>query len=176
MRKVAIVALVVLAHIAVLGAAIGVHVATIIMPWVQSSGPRPSDEAMIAHWRKKRTTFEQLAAMMTKDGTLKRLGRDWSEPDDPGTIGIPPERIALYRRLLRDADIISASHYGPQIAFIYFTSGITVAGSAKSFCYGPPPDSADEIDGDLDAARRGLRDFRLQRHIEGDWWLQYHGT
>jgi hypothetical protein len=181
MRKLAIAAAVLVAVAVPLAAAFVALVYINVMPFEQSSGPRPTDAQMIAHWRVKRPVFERLAAMLEEDSSLKRLGKDWSDPDDPASIGIGAERIALYRKLFRDASILRVAHYGAQITFIYFTAGIYIRGSAKSFCYGPLPDYADEIDGDLDAARdqaarEHRRDWYLQRRIEGDWWLQFEGT
>jgi hypothetical protein len=176
MRKVAIVAAVVLAIVAGIGGAFVGLVWIMVSPWAQSSGPRPTDAQMIAHWRTHRGTLERLVSMMQEDHDLKRLGRDWSEPEDLAALGVSQERAALYRRLMRETDIISLVHYGSQVELVYFTAGIYIRGSAKSFCYGKPPEHADEIDGDLDVAREGRRRFTLQRRIEGDWWLQYEGT
>ena len=175
MRKLWI-ALIILFGIPVAMAAAAVLVALIASPWAQSSGPRPTDDQMIGHWRAKRPVLERLVGMAQEDAGLKRLGKDWAEPEDPASVGIAAERAVLYRTLMREAGIISLAHYGRQIELVYHTAGIYIRGSAKSFCYGPPPDYADRIDGDLDKAREGLRRFTLQRRIEGDWWLQYEGT
>jgi hypothetical protein len=175
MRKLAAIAGILAVLTVLVGGTVGI-VAIMVSPWAQSSGPRPTDAQMIAHWRAQRPVLERLVGMLQEDPGLKRLGKDWSEPEDPASIGLSVERIALYRQLLRDAGIISLVHYGGQIEFVYYTAGIYIRGSAKSFCYGPPPDYADKIDGDLDQAREGLRRFTLQRRIEGDWWLQYEGT
>lgn len=156
------------------GAMIAGPFVAMLAPWTQGSGPRPSDAAMIAHWRTHRATFERLAEMMVKDGKLTRIGADFTTPAEAG---IDAERRALYRRLMREAGIIGINHYGPQIEFIYFTQGIAVSGGAKSFCFGRPADFAEQIDGDLDAARATRHGgYVLQRRIEGDWWLQADGT
>ncbi|MCK9915305.1 hypothetical protein MXD81_39715 [Microbacteriaceae bacterium K1510] len=150
----------------------GPFVAT-LAPWTQGSGSRPSDAAMIAHWHRHRATFERLAAMMAEDARLTRVGEDFVTPE----AGLDAERRALYRQLMREAGIRSINHYGPQIEFVYFTQGIAVSGGAKSFCFGRPADFAEQIDGDLDAARAARRSgYTLQRRIEGDWWLQADGT
>jgi hypothetical protein len=41
--------------------------------------------------------------------------------------------------------------YGEQIELVYFTRGMSIGGSAKSFGFGPP-DLAEKIDGALDQA------------------------
>jgi hypothetical protein len=176
MRKVAIAAVVVVAVVAGIGGAFVGLVSMMAAPWAQSSGPRPTDDAMMAHWRAHRHTLEGLVGMVQADPGLKRLGQDWSEPEDVASIGLSAERLALYRGLMREAKIISIMQHGRQIELVYFTAGIYIRGSAKSFCYGSPPHYADRIDGDLDQAREGQRRFTLQRRIEGDWWLQYEGT
>jgi hypothetical protein len=176
MRKVAVAAVVVVALVAGIGSALLGLVSMMAAPWAQSSGPRPTDEAMIAHWRAHRPALEGLVGMVQADPGLKRLGRDWSEPEDTASIGLSAERLKLYRSLMQEAKVISIVQHGRQIELVYFTAGIYIRGSAKSFCYGAPPDYADRIDGDLDEARVGRRGFTLQRRIDGDWWLQYEGT
>lgn len=176
MRKLLIIVVIVLASIVTMAGVAAMYVMMIAAPFTQSSGPRPTDADMVAHWRAKRPLLERLVRMLNEDAGVKRIGKTWSEPPDLGKIGIGPERLALYRALFREASILSVSHYGKQIEFVYFTEGIYVSGGAKSFCFGPPPDYADRIDGDLDKARVGLRRYVLQRRIEGDWWLQSEGT
>ena len=177
MRKLFIILAAGLGLLALVGAAIVGTAAIMVMPWAQSSGPRPSDAAMIAHFEKHRADFEQLAAMMREDARLKRIGKDFAQPDN----AVGTARLAQYRALLARLNIISVSHYGSQIEFVYYTQGITIRGSAKSFCFGPPPDFVEEIDGDLDAAwdtavKQHERGMTFQRRIAGDWWLQYEGT
>jgi hypothetical protein len=180
MRKFLIIAAVVLATLGALSAlAIGT-VMMAVMPFAQSSGPRPSDTEMIAHWRAHRSVLEQLAGMMRQDAKLKRIGKDWIDPDD-GSGGITTERMALYRKLMGEAKILVAAHYSDQVEFVYYTRGMYIRGSAKSFCFGPPSDFAERIDSDLDQAGDGVaredqHGYMFQRHIEGDWWLQTDGT
>ncbi len=147
-----------------------------LIPYVQSTGARPTDAQMIAHWKKHRDTLEQIAAMLKEDEGLKRLGKDWADPDDLEAGGISPERAALYRKLMRGADIVSVNHFGRQVELVYYTTGIYVSGGAKSFCFGPPPEFAETVEGDLDAAAEGRRRFILQRQIEGDWWLEFESV
>ncbi len=183
MRKFIIIAAAVLGGLVLCAGAIIAPVAIMGIPFAQNSGPRPSDAEMIAHWRDKRAVLERLAAMMREDNRIERIGKDWIDPNDPATVAsVSAERLALYRKLLRDAGILLVKHYGKQVELVYFTSGIYIRGSAKSFCFGPPPNHADRIDGDLDQARDQLArehrrgGFTLQRRIEDDWWLQYEGT
>ena len=64
---------------------------------VFSVKPMPSDETMIAHFEAKRAVFEWLVAMAKEDAQLQRLATEFSSPDDPGTVGVSAERVALYR-------------------------------------------------------------------------------
>ena len=152
-----------------------------VMPFAQSSGLRPSDAEMIAHWRTQRPVLEQIARMILEDAKLKRIGKDWIDPNE-GNAGLSPERVARYRRLMAEARILVATHYGTQVELVYYTQGMYIRGSGKSFCFGPPPEFAEQTEGDLNevrdkAPRESLRGgFAFQRHIEGEWWLQYDGT
>lgn len=173
MRRFLLIALAGLGLLTLAGVMIAGSFVAALAPWTQASGPRPSDAAMIAHWHRHRATFERLTAMMAEDATLRRIGADFIEPE----AAIDGERLALYRRLMREAGILGINHYGPQIEFVYFTQGIAVSGGAKSFCFGRPAEFAEQIVGDLDAAQAGRRGgYTLQRRIEGEWWLQADGT
>ena len=142
-----------------------------------------SDAQMIAHWRAHRPAFERLAAMMTENSGLRRIAMDRTEPEDPMSYNIKPERIALYRALFRELGIVSAQTYaesrGKQIDFTY-DRGIYRDGGVKSFWHGPPSALPQTVDGDIDAAAAKLphpiphaSGLSFQRHIEGDWWLHY---
>lgn len=173
MRKFLLIGMAALGLLTLAGVMIAGPFVAALAPWTQGSGPRPSDAAMIAHWQAHRATFERLAAMVAEDATLTRIGADFVMPE----VAIDGERLALYRRLMREAGILGINHYGPQIEFVYFTQGVAVSGGAKSFCFGRPADFAEQFDGDLDAAHAGRRGgYTLQRRIEGEWWLQADGT
>ena len=134
MRKALIIAAVVLGTFALLAAAAIGTVMMAVMPFAQSSGPRPSDAAMIAHWRAHRPVLEQLAGMMREDARLKRIGTDWIDPDD-GSAGLTPERAARYRKLMGEAKILVVTHYGEQVELVYHTQGMAIRGSGKSFVF-----------------------------------------
>ena len=141
-----------------------------VLPFMQASERHPTDEAMIAHWRGKRAVFEQLTAMLKDDPALKRLAQDWVQPQDTG---ITAERIALYRKLMKDAGIVSLSNYGNEMKFLFHASGWSIAGSGKSFVFGDPSSYAEQIDGDLETASQGERKGTWQRPLEGRWRLEF---
>ncbi len=140
-------------------------------------GPRaPTDQAMIAHWEKHRKTMDEITEMLRRDPALNRLGMNWSDPDDPARAHVPPERIADYRDLMREASIISVSRGHRSVQFLFHASGLSVSGFGKSFVRGDASRHAEVIDGDLDAAAAGRPKALLQRPIADGWWLQRDGS
>ena len=139
----------------------------------------PTDAAMIEHLRVKRPLLEELVAMIVQDRELERVDVDWTRPDDPATIGVAPGRIALYRKLLKDAGVprgFSAPKSRKQITFIAHASGIFTHGRGKSYVYLLPGAESERYGfdiepGDLDAAAAGQRTFVGYRHVEGNWYL-----
>ena len=146
----------------------------IIFPlWLEaSSGPHPSDDAMIAHWELHRDTFEELVAMVHDDTRLKRVGKDYTEPEDLQAAGISPQRLALYRELCRRAGLPGGFfREGRSVEFLFHASGIPVSGSAKSFVYDEARPSGDEVTGDLEKAAAELGTHLVYRRIAPNWWL-----
>jgi len=165
------------------GAAVLVAAALLLAPviWFAlqdpfGGAPHPSDAAMLAQFREKRTALEEMVGMIGHDPALQRLAPDFTRPDDPARFGISPERIAEYRRLCRDAGIsLGFTRHGDAVEFTVHGRGLAISGSGKGFAYRDAPDpEGDVIEGDLDAAAAGLVDKNvlLQRKIDGKWWLQ----
>jgi hypothetical protein len=138
--------------------------------------PHPSDAAMLDQFRAKRVILEELVRTIEQDPQLQRLAPDFTRPDDFASAGVAADRIAVYRRLCREADVAHGfSHYGEAIEFIVHTRGLAISGSAKGFVYAPHADpDAMIIEGDLDAAAASLKekDVLLERRIDGNWWLE----
>lgn len=138
--------------------------------------PHPTDTAMLAQFHQQRPALEALVQTIKQDPKLQRLAPDFTRPEDPALIGVPPERVAEYRSRLHAAGIAHGfSHYGEPIEFIVSTRGLAISGSGKSFVYAEHADpDATVVDGDLDAAAAALedKDVLLQRKIDGNWWLQ----
>ena len=136
----------------------------------------PTDQTMIAHWEKHQKALDQITEMLRSDPALNRLGMDWSDPDDPTRAHVPPERIADYRDLMREASILSISRGHRSVQFLFHSSGSSVSGFGKSFVRGEASRHAEVIDGDLDAAAASRSKVLLQRPIADGWWLQRDGS
>jgi hypothetical protein len=141
-----------------------------VLPFVQDSGPHPADTVLIAQWREKRAAFEELATMLKDDPGLKRL---WKDTSDPADTGLPPERLARYRALMREAGIISLSNQARDMRFVLSARGLSIAGSGKSVVFGDRDPYAKQIEGDLETAAQGERTGIFERPIEGRWRLQF---
>lgn len=168
--------------IALIGLAALVGVAAIVLPLaltasVPSAGPAaPSDTAMIAHWEKHRATLDEITDMLRRDPALNRLGLTWSDPDDPERAHVPAARIADYRDLMREAEIISVSRGHRSVQFLFYSSGLPANGFGKGFVRGEASRHAEIVDGDLDKAAAGRKKVLLQRPIAEGWWLQRDGS
>jgi hypothetical protein len=133
----------------------------------------PSDAALTAQLKSHRAELEELVGMAKKDPQLTRLGMDFTPPDDPGKIGVPPERLARYRELFRKAGITYGLHRaGEAIFFIVHTEGWF---SGKGLLYQEEANPDAEVVADTDAAY-GTHETRsnvtFQHQIEGPWWVQ----
>lgn len=135
----------------------------------------PSDQQLINNFRFRRSVFDDLAQMKLADKGLLRVGNDWTQPDDPRTVGVSPERIAEYRGLLNCAGV----HQGMGADGLHgaeFTcwaqGGATSSDVDKGYAYlAVPPKQLLES---LDAYQPdGLHEVEVYRHIEGCWYLYY---
>lgn len=134
------------------------------------------DATLIASFHEHRSTFEQLRQMILADSRLHRVDEDRTEPKDPAAAGVSPERIAEYRRLLREigcpGGIIA---YGNRHGDIYFISGhrnILLAASTKVYCYLKNAPASTVTD---TSALRVGDDEQAYRHIEGHWYIYWTG-
>jgi hypothetical protein len=172
MRKIIIAALLLAGLAAVVLPLVGfVYLAA--MPWGQPSGPRPTDAQMMAHLETHRAAFETIVAMLKQDPALKRVGKDFTEPDDAAAIGVSAERLAQYRELCRKAGVPNGFwNFGGRVVFLYYGSGIYIRGTGKNFVFGTASGHAEAVDGDLDEAAKGRRHVVLERQLDTHWWLQ----
>ena len=60
--------------------------------------PRQPDVRMIANFQQYKSDFERLRQMIIEDKGLVGVDDDSTEPRDPQSIGLSPERIAQYRK------------------------------------------------------------------------------
>lgn len=132
--------------------------------------PRPADQAMLAQFQEQRESLEQLVRMIAEDPKLVPLALDFTRPEDAGSAGVLPDRIAAYRRLCAKAGIAHGfRHYGNAIEFIVHTRGLSISGSAKGFVYAQNADAdATVVEGDLDATAASSKDkdVLLERRID----------
>lgn len=168
LRKMAMVAVVALPGLVLGGAAVRSLPSPSAIGWPVTL---PDDAALIANWRAHRSTFAQLVAMLRQDERLQRLGETWIEPADPVDAGLTPERLAVYRRLMRDAGLVGVARHGARFEFTAFASGLAVSGAAKGYTFGALPLPADEMSGDLDTDGAGPRRMLLYRKFAPGWWL-----
>jgi len=137
-------------------------------------GPQhPTDDQLLAQFRKHRGELEQIVAMTRQDRRLQRLAPDFIRPENPDNAGVSRERIAAYRHLFAQAGVAHGILNGDsEVWFLVSTRGLSIAGSAKGFISSAQPDSdARTITTDLDREPVPPRGELVMRHIEGNWWL-----
>ena len=115
--------------------------------------------------------------MIREDKRLERVDDDWTRPEDPAAIGVPPARIAEYRRLFAEARVPRGfvSHDGgAAVTFIAYTFGLSISGCAKSYLYS---ETAPEelVDGPLDAYHGQSRTL-VRRAIGNGWYLEFDSS
>lgn len=134
--------------------------------------PIISDDELIRKFQTHRAMFEQLRQMIAADPKLQRVGYDWTMPKDPQKIGVSPERIQEYRKLLDQA----GCHRGFVVRSnsIYFYSaaqGIVTSSRDQGFYYSeatPRPIVANTLKYRPGGAVDSWKAFR---HIDGNWYI-----
>jgi hypothetical protein len=161
----------------ILALVLGIPTAFIAVVWVDREAVQPpSDAAMLRHFDRHEGAFDTLIKMASADKGLDRVDQDWTMPADTTSVGVSSERLADYRRVLRDAGTprgfqVSQGHDG--FDFLFWSRGSAISADRdKGFAYRttPPPStvqSLDDIRGDSGNALIALR------HIRGDWYLFY---
>ena len=144
--------------------------------WYSFQKQHQADAQMLANFQKHKNDFELLRQMVLEDKGLTRVDDDWTNPHDPQTIGVKPERIAQYRNLFRELDIprgFSAAAERDAIRFIATTAGMLDHGSFKGYVYlkSPPKKFLDNLDA-LSSQKMLEEGYR---RIEGKWFLYYDG-
>jgi hypothetical protein len=133
------------------------------------------DDLLIAAFRQHRSTFEELRQMILADSRLRRVDEDWTDPRDPTTIGVSPERIATYRRLFSEVGCGRGFGADPTggIDFISGSSGLVVAGASKGYCYLESPPSLTVTNTATYRPPHATEDYKVFRPIEGHWYLYF---
>lgn len=137
-----------------------------------------SDQQLIDNYRRHRTDFNKLALMYRADQGLYRITRDYTDPEDAGSIGITKGRLRAYRRLFVRLGLRGGmSRYVTDKHVIFFKAELQsffMAGSSKGYAYsdGPvylPGRLVDNIDDNTSFEGNGV----IFRRVEGKWYLFY---
>jgi hypothetical protein len=110
------------------------------------------DAQQIAGFLARRTDYEALVSMLRDDKQLTFINRGLTEPDDPAAVGIPPQRLAEYRRLMKKIDCV-AIRYIPSMDRAGFVAEYFFGWTDRDFLFA--------------AHATPMPDFH---HIEGNWY------
>lgn len=152
-------------------------------------GSHPRDAELLHSFAEHRKDLDQLVQMFQADKGLGRVGGTFTRPEDPGKVGLSPQRIAEYRRLCTrvgapdciegyDATfdrLYGSVHPGRTEAkdpiWIHVSSaGLAVSGSSKGFLFSASPPF--EVVTDLDGLRP-VKSGTWLRRIDGPWYLYF---
>lgn len=143
---------------------------------IRSDITPPTDHELLANFERHETTFRKLIEMLKADKGLTRVDVDWTDPNNPETIGVSPARIATYRRMLKDAHVprgFEARGDFGGVGFLYWGIGSAVSSdTTKGYAYmtTPPIDLLSSLDGYQPDRENTVR---VYRHIRGNWYLFY---
>lgn len=136
---------------------------------LQLSQP-PSDSKLLSHFERHEATFNQIIQMLQKDKELRRIDENWTSPENPETIGVSPNRLAEYRRILGAVGTPRGFEVQENgIHFFYWISGSSVSSTTiVGFAYLPQP-PAETVPRLSQQTCLGPR----YRPIHGRWYLYY---
>jgi hypothetical protein len=136
-----------------------------------------SDAEMMRTFNEHRAQFEELIQMIQYDAGLRRVDDSWTDPADPTTVGVSPERIALYRSKMNAIGIARgfAAYGGPDsVEFLASAQGLVTGGSMKGYAFARVPPKPIVVDLDLVAKMgRGTKISPTYRRIDEQWYLVY---
>jgi hypothetical protein len=135
-----------------------------------------SDEGLIATFQKHRETFEKLHQMITADSNLHRVDYDWTDPGDPASVGVSPERIEEYRHLLQDVGCrrgFCAYPGRPGIYFISAAHGLVVGGGSQGFYYSERTPNPLVTNTAAYYPTQQPDSYTVFRHIDGHWYVYF---
>jgi len=160
-----------------LGLLLGTAAAFVIVLLVaREAAAPPSDASMLRHFERHEATFEKLVTMAGADKGLVRVDEDWTLPARTQSVGVSGERLAVYRKLLRDAGTprgFKVSQDAVGYDFYFWLRGSAVSADVqKGFAYraSPPPGIVQNLDGIRADPGKYLIAYR---HIRGPWYLFY---
>ena len=122
-----------------------------------------SDSHRLSLFRSHRAEYELLLNMLQHDGHLIFINDALTTPDDPSSVGISPQRIAEYRRLMSNIGC-GAISYGPEIGSALFVADW---GRAADILYFPVQSHAVAKNLGIPVDRPPPQAHR----IVGDWYL-----
>ena len=155
----------------------GVLIVVVGMLWVVSNRDKPpSDRQLLANFERHETTFNQLIEMAKADKELTRVDEDWTQPENPQTIGVSPARISTYRQLFREAGVPRGfQERAYEVDFYYWGIGSAISSDTfKGYAYltMPPVNLLSTLDG-CHPEHNGDNGVTAYRHIRGNWYLFY---
>jgi hypothetical protein len=123
---------------------LGIPVAFIAVGWVaKETHEPPSDAAMLRNFARHEGTFNTLVEMASVDKALDRVDENWTMPADTKNVGVSPERLADYRRLLREVGTPSGfqvSQGRDRFNFFFWLRGSAISEDIdKGFAYRTTP-------------------------------------
>jgi hypothetical protein len=160
-----------------LGLLLGIPAAFVVVIFIAREAVKPpSDSAMLGHFERQQTTFESLVKMASADKGLARVDENWTMPANTQSVGVSRERLAAYRKLLRDAGTprgFKALSDDAGYDFYFWLRGSAISDDVqKGFAYRttPPPGIVQALDGVHVEPGKYMVAYR---HIRGSWYLFY---
>lgn len=159
------------------GVAYGIAIAlllALLTPSVDSAtSPHPSDEALIANWKKQRTGFEELLTMFRSDDRLSGIGPTFIWPEDRRQAGITLIRMRDYRKRCKALGVtagITCYDAKQSIWFLASSRGTSTTSNTKGYAYltEPPENVVPSLD---HYSTDDGRSFTAFRHLEANWYL-----
>jgi hypothetical protein len=146
----------------------------------------PTDRAMESKLSTHRAEFDELVSMFKVDEDLRSVNREVAPGQNPNQ-SLPDERIAEYRRLLTELDLIAVerSRSGDIYLKVWETEPSYFMGSlvysAKSYVYiqsqsgqiGDLVSPSKKLVDSLDQAARSSDSVYAFKKVTDDWYLHY---
>lgn len=137
--------------------------------------PHLKDDELIRVFFANRPEFERLAAELKKDCEkgLVRIDADWTEPRDPGTVGITYSEILHYRDRFASLGITrgySAVAECSALELIVSAQGLAVSGSSRGYYYSAQ--APRNIVASLDTYEPTFK-YGAYRRVSDGWYLYY---
>ena len=139
------------------------------------SKKHPTDDELLKNFQTHKVEFDRLLKMFLADKELGRVAPDFTRPEDPRTVGVSPERLGEYRKLLNTLGLSNGIEGYKEKDLVYFHSsaqGLAVSGSGKGYAFAVirPALVVDNLD---NYWSKDSRSFTAFRHIEGNWYLYF---